>query len=160
MKLVVLADTHIPDRYADIPASLVKELKKADWIVHAGDFTSLEYYHKIKTIKPMKAVLGNLDAPELGKILKTKEIFAFQKFKIGLIHGFGMAEKILENVKKSFDDTYDLVIFGHSHNPYNEKIGKTLFFNPGSPTDKIFAVYNSYGIIEINDTIETKIIKL
>jgi predicted phosphodiesterase len=42
----------------------------------------------------------------------------------------------------------------------NEKIGKILFFNPGSATDKVFAPYNSYGIIEVNDKIDAKIIKI
>ena len=36
-----------------------------------------------------------------------------------------------------------------------------LFFNPGSPTDKVFAAYNSYGILEINDKkVEGKIVKI
>ena len=160
MRLVVLADTHIPDRSENIPASLVKELKKADLVIHAGDFTSLDAFKKIKSINSLKAVLGNLDAPELREFLREKETLMLQKYKIGIMHGFGQAENVLDNIKKQFDDTFDLVIFGHTHNAFVQRIGRTLFFNPGSPTDKIFAAYNSYGIIELNDTIETNIIKL
>jgi putative phosphoesterase len=160
MRLVAIADTHIPDRCLDVPDALFKELQRADLIVHAGDFTSAEYFKYLRSLKPLKAALGNLDVPGLREFLKEKEVFTIQKFKIGVMHGFGSAENVLLNIRKSFDDSFDLVIFGHTHNSYNEKIGKTIFFNPGSPTDKVFASHNSYGIIEIQDTIETAIVRL
>lgn len=160
MRVVVLSDTHIPDRYETLPNGLLKELKTCDLIIHAGDFTSLEYYDILRSIKPLRAVLGNLDDPELRSLLKEKEVFTLEKFKIGLIHGFGSAGSVVENVKKSLDSACDLVIFGHTHHPFNEKMGKTVYFNPGSPTDKIFTTTNSYGIIEIGKTIEAKIITL
>ena len=160
MRLVAIADTHIPDRCIETPHALLKEFKKADLIVHAGDFTSAEYFRYLQSLKPLKAALGNLDAPDLRKSLKEIEVFTIQKFKIGIMHGFGSAENVLLNIRKSFDDTFDLVIFGHTHNSFKEKIGKTIFFNPGSPTDKIFASHNSYGIIDIQDTIETTLVRL
>ncbi len=160
MRLCVISDTHIPDRYEDVPVSVNSALKDADLIIHAGDFTSVEYFRALESTKKLKAVLGNLDEPDLKKYLKEKEVFVISKYKIGLIHGFGKAENVLENAQKSFDETFDLIIFGHTHNPINKKIGKTVFFNPGSPTDKIFAAYNSYGIIDLNDTIDAKILKI
>ena len=57
-------------------------------------------------------------------------------------------------------DKVDIIIFGHSHTPENKKIDGILFFNPGSLTDKDFAPYNSYGILELNDEIEAKIIRI
>ena len=160
MKLGVISDTHIPDRGEDLPESVNQAFKTVDLIIHAGDFTSYEYFKKLQTARTLKAVLGNLDSPELRKCLKEKEVFHVQKYKIGLMHGFGKPERVLENIRRSFDETFDLVIFGHTHMPFNEKIGKTLFFNPGSPTDKIFAPYNAYGIIELNETIKAKIIRI
>ena len=160
MRIVAIADTHIPDRCIDIPDALFKEFKRADLIVHAGDFTSAEFFKYLRSLKPLKAALGNLDAPALGEFLTEKEVFTVQKFKIGVMHGFGSAENVLLNIRKSFDDSFDLVIFGHTHNGFKEKIGKTIFFNPGSPTDKIFASHNSYGIIDIQNTIETTLVRL
>jgi len=160
MRLGVIADTHIPDRYDELPAAVLKEFKKVDLIIHAGDFTSVEYYKKLKNLKPLKAVLGNLDSALLRDYLKEKETFKLSKYKIGLMHGFGRAEGVFDLIKKSFDKTYDLVIFGHTHQPLCEKVGKTVFFNPGSPTDKIFTHVNSYGIIELNSEIDARIVKL
>jgi len=160
MKIACISDTHISDRYEALVPALLKELSKADLIIHAGDFTSLEFYEELKSIKPLRAALGNLDAIELRSHLKEKETFTINKFKIGIMHGFGRPDSVLENVKKSFDQSYDLIIFGHTHNALNEKIGKTIFLNPGSPTDKIFSSCNSYALIEIEDTINVKLVKI
>lgn len=57
-------------------------------------------------------------------------------------------------------DNVDVIVFGHSHLPLNEKRSGVLYFNPGSPTDDIFSPYNSYGIIEVSYNISAKIIKV
>ena len=45
--------------------------------------------------------------------------------------------------------------------PLNMVKDGILFFNPGSPTDKIFAAKQYYGILEVTDKkIEGKIIKI
>ena len=55
----------------------------------------------------------------------------------------------------------DCVIFGHSHQPFNETIDHVLYFNPGSPNDIISAPYCSYGILEVTDKkIVAKLIKV
>ena len=160
MRLCVISDTQIPDRAPEIPSAVVKAIKEADMVIHAGDFTSSTVYYQIKALKPIKAVLGNIDDEKLNGILKPKEIFMCEKHKVGLIHGTGKSEMVLANVRRQHDETFDLVIYGHAHTASCEKIGKTIYFNPGSPTDKIFAPYNSYGIIDINSKISTKIVKL
>lgn len=161
MRIIVISDTHIPDRYPQLPARVENDMKNADLIVHAGDFTSLEFYEWLGSFgKKIKAVSGNMDNRDLASRLDEKLIFHAGKFKIGLMHGFGKPDVLLANVKRSFDSSLDLVIFGHSHNAFNEKIGKTIFFNPGSPTDKIFSSCNSYGKIDINDTVKAEIMRI
>ncbi|HQP91590.1 MAG TPA: metallophosphoesterase family protein [Candidatus Omnitrophota bacterium] len=160
MRILVISDTHIPDRYEDLPQAVKKELKKADLVLHAGDFTSVELFKEIKKQKPLKAVLGNMDTAELMKDLNEKETISIEKYKIGIMHGKGRAEGVLDLVKKTFDNTYDLVIFGHTHQAMIEKEGKTTYLNPGSPTDKIFSTQNSYAIVEINGSMKVEIYKI
>jgi len=102
MRICVISDTHIPDRYEELPAQLVSEIKKSDLVIHAGDFTSFELYQQIKHLKPLKAVLGNMDASELREHLKDKETFNVKNFKIGIMHGYGKPEMIIETVKENF----------------------------------------------------------
>jgi len=158
MKIGIVSDTHS----RALPKQLLDALKKVDLIIHAGDFCDLTVVEKLRKIKTMKAVYGNMDGPEIRKVFPRQEIVKCGKYKIGIFHGEGAPQHLLETVKNEFKgQKVDVVIFGHSHHPMNEKIGNVLFFNPGSPNDDMFAPYCSYGMIEITDNgIEGKIIKV
>ncbi len=162
MKIGVISDTHIPDRAGDIPVEILEEFKNVDMIIHAGDLVDLGVLDKLKSIcSNVKAVWGNMDPEGVRRKLPEKEVLKVGNYKIGVMHGYGMPDKLTDLLASHFkNDNVNLIIFGHSHSSLNEKRGGILFFNPGSPTDKIFSLYNSYGIIEINDKIEAKIIKL
>lgn len=161
MKIGVLADIHIPQRADKLPDRLLGELKGVDLIILAGDLTVASVLKSLKEIAPVVAVRGNMDQPEVSSILNNKEIVTAGKFRIGVFHGFGSPHRLVEVLKDEFKgDKVDAIVFGHSHQPMNEYRDGVLFFNPGSPTDKVFAPYNSYGIIEIDDQIRAEIKKL
>lgn len=160
MKILVLSDTHIPRAAHDLPKKIYDEVANVDMIFHAGDFVEKELFDKLKSLKELKAVCGNMDTGVLRNTLNQKEMVHVGKFKIGLIHGYGPPKDMIETVKKEFAGV-DAIVFGHSHAATNMVKDGILFFNPGSPTDKIFAQSNSYGILEVTDKkIEGRIIKL
>lgn len=160
MKIVVLSDTHIPRVAADLPAMVYDDIKSADMIIHAGDFVEAELYQRLKKTKKITAVYGNMDGAELRRILKEKETIQAGNFKIGLVHGYGAPTQLMDTVAKEFSGV-DAIVFGHSHTATNITRNGVLFFNPGSPTDNIFATKNSYGILEIDDNdIKGRIIQL
>jgi hypothetical protein len=163
MKIGIISDTHIPERAGCIPEQILEEFKGVDLILHAGDLVTLSVLEELRNICPqVKAVWGNMDPQEVRNILPEKEIIKINSKKIGMVHGFGHPHKLMELVTKVFEKEWvDVIIFGHSHYPVNETRGRVLYFNPGSPTDKIFSTYNSFGILEImNDEIQAKIIRL
>lgn len=162
MKIGVISDTHIPDRADKIPAAVLAAFKGVDMIVHAGDMVEVDVLDKLKLVcKNVVAVSGNMDPLEIKKKYPEKQVFTVGKFKVGLAHGWGSRDQIIDVLMEYFkNDLVDLVIFGHAHCVINEKRGDVLFFNPGSPTDKMFCEYNSYGIIEIGDKIEATVVKL
>ena len=160
MRILVLSDTHIPVAGQDMPQKIYDEIKNVDMIFHAGDFIETKFLDKLRRLKELKAVAGNMDPKEIRMDLKPKEVITIGKFKIGLIHGYGAPSEILTTVKREFE-RIDCIVFGHSHAAMNATKDGVLYFNPGSPTDKIFASTNSYGILEITDKkIEGEIIKL
>ncbi len=162
MKIGVISDTHISDREKDIPQQVLDAFKKVDMVIHAGDLVDLKVLDKLKSVcKDVRAVWGNMDPYEVRKDLPEKQIIEAGKYRIGVAHGYGPPNKIIDLVTEIFKkDNVDIIIFGHSHAAFNEKRGNTLYLNPGSPTDKMFSPWNSYGIIEINGKIEAKIIKI
>lgn len=160
MKILVLSDTHIPKTAQDLPAQVYDEIKRVDMVLHAGDFVEKYILDALMDLKEIKAVYGNMDSRELRDALAPKEIVEIGKIRIGLIHGYGAPGLLKETVKNEFKKV-DAIVFGHSHSPVNFVEDGILFFNPGSPTDKVFAPYNSYGILEVTDkTIEGRIVKL
>jgi len=161
MRILALSDSHIPVNAKSLPVRLLKEIEKADLLLHAGDFVSLDFLEGLKGLCKMKAVYGNMDSLEVRKSLPEKELINAGKFRIGLIHGWGAPKTLIEAIKTKFlKDKPDIIVFGHSHLPENSVIDGVTYFNPGSPTDKIFSPYNSFGIIEISDEIKTKIVRL
>ena len=105
-----------------------------------------------------------MDDGQIRKNLPTMRIIEAEGVRIALTHGTGSPIKILNSIKAIFESTYqdiDIFVFGHSHIPLDKTIDGKIYFNPGSPTDKIFAPYNSYGILNIeNKTIRRRLVKI
>lgn len=162
VKIGVISDTHIPDKAGVIPQAILDGFKGVDMIIHAGDLVDLSVLGQLKAVcANVKAVWGNMDPDEVRGRLTEKEIIAAGKYRIGLMHGYGAPNNLIELLSRAFkDDNVDVIIFGHSHAPFCQKVGGKLFFNPGSATDKVFSPYNSYGLIEINGDIDAKIIRI
>jgi putative phosphoesterase len=162
MKIGVLSDTHITDRARELPRKLIEAFEGVDMIIHAGDFIDLSVHKALSAVcKDVRAVCGNMDPSEIKDIFPQRQIIKVGALTIGVVHGWGSPNKLLEIVKEAFKaEKPDIVIFGHSHQALCEQDGKTLYFNPGSPTDNVFAPFKSFGIIEITDTINARIVKL
>lgn len=162
MRIGVVSDTHITSNTWDLPEKLIEDFKNVDMIIHAGDLADLSVLNKLKSVcSDVRAVWGNMDPPEVRNKLPQKEIIVIAKHKIAVMHGWGHPNNLVKAMEETFkQEGVDLIIFGHSHAALNEEKDGIIYFNPGSLTDKAYAAYNSYGIIEINDKIEAKIIKL
>ena len=159
MIIGVLSDTHS----LDIPTPVIERFKNVDLIIHAGDVCDANTLKLLKKLAPTKAVQGNMDELAVKKELPLKEIIDCGGLKIGVTHGHvGENREALKNAMISFkDDKIDAVIFGHSHQAYNEKVGGVLYFNPGSPNDLVKAKVFSYGLIRIDaGKIKAEIVKI
>ena len=160
MKILVLSDTHIPVAAQDLPRAVYDAISGVDMIFHAGDLVEMSFLDKLRSLKEVKAVRGNMDARAIQDQLNPKEIITIGKVRIGLIHGYGAPSEMMNTVTKEFEKV-GCIVFGHSHAAMNIKKDGILYFNPGSPTDKIFASRNSYGILEVTDKkIEGQIVEL
>jgi len=148
MKIGVISDTHVRT-IDEIPVRILKALARVDLIVHAGDFTEKAVLDGLKTIGEVKAVSGNMDSGELKSLLLDKELFEINGKKIGLIHGWGGPWGIADRIREMFTDL-DLIIYGHSHEPWNKSIRGSLVLNPGQAR-------NSFGLITLNDQIKAEI---
>ena len=159
MRIGVISDTHIPRTTRRLPEKIYKDFERVDMILHAGDLTEFELLNQLRRLAPTTAVYGNMDDALVRSQLSPKEVIDIGKFKLGLIHGSGPPFGLMDRVREEFGKV-DIIVYGHSHSPKNETHKEILFFNPGSPTDKIFTKHNTYGILEINNTVKGEIIRL
>lgn len=149
MKIIVVSDTHgiISNDYINI----IKKISDAKLLIHVGDYT--------KDAKDIAHILnmdfinvkGNCDFSDKS----TDETLEFdiEGKKIFITHGDDLevkyTMKFLQGEAKK--RKADIVIFGHTHKPYNEIIDEVLYFNPGSPTRPRGNHSKSFGVIDIGD---------
>jgi putative phosphoesterase len=146
MKFAVLADTHIPKRAKTLPPKAWEIVRSCDAIIHAGDVLTREFLTDLKAIAPVYAVRGNNDL-ELGELPETIE-FEENGIRIAVIHDSGGKDGREKRMRKRFPNA-DVVIFGHSHIPWNTTADGQLLFNPGSPTDRRMQPVCTIGVLEI-----------
>jgi putative phosphoesterase len=163
VRIGIISDTNIPDKATDIPAKILDAFKNVDMVIHCGDLIELKVLEVLKEVcKDVRAVRGNMDPLGVKEKLPEKEVIEIGGLTIAVTHGSGAPNRLIGYLTEFFkDEKADIIIFGHSHASVNERVGKVLFFNPGSATDKVFAPYNSYGIIEINgNQIKASIVRI
>lgn len=159
MKVGVISDTHVPAVVNALPPVIFDIFKDVELILHAGDLVEISVFDELKAIAPIEAVAGNMDMLEIQQTLPAKKIVEIGRFRVGIIHGQGKLEGQMARIRKEFDSV-DLIVFGHSHTPFWGKVGDVLFLNPGSPTDKHWAPYNSVAILHAGEKLHAEIIRV
>jgi len=151
MKIVVVSDTHMPRMAKSLPSRLVQELESADLILHAGDWTGEEVADMLAQYAPVEGVAGNNDGPAIVSRFGYRKTIRCEDVTIGIVHGYSFAGRPaqIEALQAFQPGEADVIVFGHSHAPYNAKHGNFLLFNPGSPTDKRWQPRYSFGVLEI-----------
>ena len=140
MIFAIVSDTHDNIKnFNKVIDFLNKE--KISVILHCGDICNQETIDEvIKNFKgEIKFVRGNGDF-HLESIKEQMEIQLGGK-KIFFNHYPDIAKRAAESGK------YDLVFYGHTHKPWEEKIGDSRLVNPGELAGQrfkpTFAVYNT-----------------
>jgi len=147
----LISDTHVPERREDIPKEFLSLLKPEDIVLHAGDWTSAATLKLLQQKAKVFGVWGNMDDGAVRKELPEKTIVELQGFKIGITHGFGAPEGMVEKVRSRFLEKVDMTLFGHTHVPHREEKEGILFFNPGSLSFNNDRRELTYAILEIKD---------
>ena len=151
-RILVISDTHIPERAQKLSPQFVNQVNLEDIIVHAGDFTNLEVLQELQKLGKVYAVWGNMDEGRVKKVLPEKEILEIEGKKIGIYHGYGAPDNLEKKVYDKVNRNLDAIVFGHSHTPHNRKLEDCLMFNPGSLSGNKNTGWPSYGILNIDQS--------
>jgi len=137
VRLLLLADTHVPLRARDLPAQVWDEVAEADVVVHAGDWVAPELLDELTTkAARLVACWGNNDGPVLRSRLPERADVMLGGLHVTVVHETGPAAGREARMSRRYPDS-DVLVFGHSHIPWDTttKTGLRLL-NPGSPTDR------------------------
>lgn len=141
-----------------LPAEVTHAAQEADAIIHLGDFTHPSVADALEAIAPLYAVHGNNDPPALQERFPPCDFLTIHGHRFALIHGHIGGKTAVEAAR--IVPAVDVVLFGHSHYPRILHEHGRLLFNPGSPTDRRFAPHAAYGIIDVGDTVDARLISL
>ncbi|TNC24533.1 metallophosphoesterase family protein [Amycolatopsis alkalitolerans] len=137
MRLVILADTHVPKRARALPARVWQAVGEADVVVHAGDWVEAGLLDELEERgKRLIAVYGNNDGEDLRARLPAVARAELDGLRLAVVHETGAAKGREQRCAAAFPDT-DVLVFGHSHIPWDTVAGNGMrLLNPGSPTDR------------------------
>jgi uncharacterized protein len=137
VRLLLIADTHVPRRARDLPAQVWDEVANADVVVHAGDWVAPELLDELESrATRLVACWGNNDGPALRARLPERADVTLAGLGFTVVHETGAATGREARMSRLYPDS-DVLVFGHSHIPWDTttKTGLRLL-NPGSPTDR------------------------
>ena len=129
-KILLISDTH-----GYIDEKIIKYANQVDEIWHAGDIGDISVTDTLKTIKPLKAVYGNIDDQKIRSEFPLHNRFLCEKVDVWITHIGGYPKKYNSKIIDELrSNPPDLFICGHSHilKVINDKELNLLHINPGA----------------------------
>ena len=146
------ADTHVPQRARDLPHALWTAIEAADVVVHAGDWVDVALLDELQArSRRLLGVYGNNDHGPLRERLPEVARAEIEGVRFAVVHETGDAKGREERCAARFPDA-DVLVFGHSHIPWDTTTGTGLrLLNPGSPTDRRRQPHRTYMTATVAD---------
>ncbi|HTO98488.1 MAG TPA: metallophosphoesterase family protein [Myxococcales bacterium] len=136
MRIGVISDTH-----GLLRPAVLEVFRGVDHILHAGDIGGEELLRDLAALAPVTACAGNNDNWRCGPAGRTARL-ELGGLRFLLVHVRDEARKELRK------QPADVVVFGHSHKPLDEREGEVWWFNPGSAGPRRFSLPICVGLIE------------
>ena len=158
MRIGILSDTH-----GRLDAIVLEIFQGVDRILHAGDIGGEEILEELGTVAPVTAVYGNTDGFPMVSKLKASEILEFERERIVLTHQVGHPERLSPEVMDLIEECRPtLVVFGHTHAPFNGVVGGVRFLNPGAAGPRRFSLPRTVALLELGppDGFQTRFVPL
>ena len=153
MRLLLIADTHIPQRALDLPTEVWRAVDDAEVVVHAGDWVSLDLVDRLAARCDLMGVWGNNDhGLEFRERLPEVSRRTLEGVRLAVVHETGDKRHRDAYVDQKFTASTDLLVFGHSHVPWDTITpGGLRMLNPGSCVDRRMQPHCTYMTLELRD---------
>jgi putative phosphoesterase len=143
LRIGVVSDTH-----GLVRPELLEALAGVDHILHAGDIGGEDVLIELRALAPVTAVAGNVDGFRCADAREQARV-TLGGLRFFLTHILDRPARPRDEVVRALrDEPADVVVFGHSHLPHDEKRGDLWFFNPASAGPRRFDYPVSIGFFE------------
>ena len=129
-RIGLLSDTH-----GFLHPGVSDFFSSCDEIWHAGDIGSMEVVARLRELKPLRAVYGNIDGISLRQEFSEVEIFHCEQVKVLMIHIGGYPGRYSPQARKLIEEHQPRIfISGHSHilKVIPDRKYDLLHINPGA----------------------------
>lgn len=142
----LISDTHIPERYAALPETVLTIFRGVDLILHAGDVGDLVVLDQLSQCAPVIAVHGNDEPAAIQRELPYQQVVTVAGQRILLWHshyvdrvdeldsrrGDELLSKLGRSVQRAKRADATVAVFGHWHIPLLYEAEGVLVINPGA----------------------------
>jgi len=143
MRIGVISDTH-----GLLRPEVLRAFAGVDHILHSGDIGGAQVLEELRAIAPVTACAGNVDGFRCGDAREMARI-ELEGLRFLLVHILDRPRRPRAEVLAELARApADVVIFGHSHLPHDERVGGVWYFNPASAGPRRFDYPVSVGIFE------------
>jgi uncharacterized protein len=145
VRLLLVADTHVPKRARDLPPEVWAAVDDADVVLHAGDWVDVALLDRLEArAGRLVGVYGNNDGPALRARLPEVARVELGGLRFAVVHETGGKAGREQRCAAAYPDV-DVLVFGHSHIPWDTTAATGLrLLNPGSPTDRRREPHRTY----------------
>lgn len=110
-KILLLSDTH---GYLD--DDVIRYVRQADEVWHAGDIGNLKVTDAFKELKPLRAVYGNIDDTKVRAEFPEHQRFLCEKVDVWITHIGGYPGRYDPGIRQElYQNPPRLFVCGHSH---------------------------------------------
>lgn len=159
MLIGIIADTHDNQPMTKRAIELFNS-RDVEYMIHAGDFTSP---FTIKLFRELRCkyigIFGNNDGDKLllqeraeGNIKNQPLILTLNNKKIVVVHEHHIVNALADS------GHFDVVIYGHTHEPVVKRVNNTLLINPGEVGGWLYGK-STAAILDLNK-MEAEIVEL
>ena len=147
IRIGLISDTHMPERWAALPTAVFHLFKDADLLLHAGDVGELWVLDQLSAIAPVVAVHGNDDTVAAQRELPYHQTITIAGQRILLWHshypdhidemhdrqpGWTLHQKLGRMVGRAQRAGATICVFGHWHIPLVSQQDNVMLINPGA----------------------------
>lgn len=125
----------ISDTHGFLDEQVLYHFEHCDEIWHAGDFGNIEIAEKLRALKPLRGVYGNIDERDIRNEFSEVALFKIEKVRVMIKHIGGYPPRYNPETRKQLLlEKPQLFISGHSHIlkiMYDDSL-QCLHMNPGA----------------------------